>query len=515
MEQKVKHLKFKIILAALLVSFVISPVPGVRAQSDQPVVRAVLFYSPTCGHCEFVINETLLPMIEQYGDQLQIVGMDVTQPQGQAFFMDAMQKFKLESAGVPFLVIDDKYLIGSLDIPDQFPGLVESYLAQGGVDWPDIPGLKEALAASADTPQGTPSPAATPVPVVHVVLFYRSGCSHCQKLTEEAIPPLLEKYGSQLQMFGVDVSAPDGDAIYQAAIEQFDIDEFGVPTLILGDQVLVGGVQIEERFTGILEGYLAQGGVDWPDIPGLPEAIAKATEADALTAAAPTQPDPLQTSTAPAAVSPSSPSPTATPGILGMHTESPDWRDVFARDIAGNTLSVIVLLGMLGSVIWAFALFKKTNDTSLAGVWKRILPILCVAGFGVAGYLAYVETTQVEAVCGPVGDCNTVQQSEYARLFGILPIGVLGLLGYVAIFISWLVALYAGERFAGSAVMAIFVMAVFGTLFSIYLTFLEPFVIGATCVWCLTSAILMTALMLLMVRPAKAAFSGFVRSNRP
>jgi uncharacterized membrane protein len=38
-------------------------------------------------------------------------------------------------------------------------------------------------------------------------------------------------------------------------------------------------------------------------------------------------------------------------------------------------------------------------------------------------------------------------------------------------------------------------MSVLGVLFSVYLTFLEPFVIGATCAWCLSSAVLMTALM--------------------
>jgi uncharacterized membrane protein len=38
-------------------------------------------------------------------------------------------------------------------------------------------------------------------------------------------------------------------------------------------------------------------------------------------------------------------------------------------------------------------------------------------------------------------------------------------------------------------------MVVFGTLFSVYLTFLEPFVIGATCIWCLSSAVVMTLLL--------------------
>jgi len=50
--------------------------------------------------------------------------------------------------------------------------------------------------------------------------------------------------------------------------------------------------------------------------------------------------------------------------------------------------------------------------------------------------------------------------------------------------------------------LARFGLAAGGTLFSIYLTFLEPFVIGATCAWCLTSAIIMTALLWLTAGPA-------------
>ncbi len=47
----------------------------------------------------------------------------------------------------------------------------------------------------------------------------------------------------------------------------------------------------------------------------------------------------------------------------------------------------------------------------------------------------------------------------------------------------------------------------FGTVFSIYLTFLEPFVTGATCAWCLTSA--MMILILSLHRP-----DGWTAVNR-
>ena len=46
------------------------------------------------------------------------------------------------------------------------------------------------------------------------------------------------------------------------------------------------------------------------------------------------------------------------------------------------------------------------------------------------------------------------------------------------------------------ALRALWVMALAGTAFSAYLTFLEPFVIGATCVWCITSAVVVGLLLL-------------------
>ena len=235
-------------------------------------------------------------------------------------------------------------------------------------------------------------------------------------------------------------------------------------------------------------------------------------EEDALTATAAAPSTTLQTTPTPDSVSQSPISPTATPGIIGLQTETSNWRDTFSRDPFGNTLSVIVLIGMIGAIIWTVVFFKKKNEITPKGntpAW--IVPLLCVIGFGVAGYLAYVETTQVSAVCGPVGDCNTVQQSKYASLFGILPIGIVGLVGYVTILAAWLVTRYAKEPLSDYAVLFIFITTAFGTLFSIYLTFLEPFVIGATCIWCLSSALLMTVLMLLSARPAKTALSKLRR----
>ena len=130
-----------------------------------------------------------------------------------------------------------------------------------------------------------------------------------------------------------------------------------------------------------------------------------------------------------------------------------------------------------------------------------------LAGLAVAGYLTYVETQLVQAVCGPVGDCNAVQSSSYARLFGVLPVGVLGAAGYVGILAAWLLNRLGRGRLAAKAPVAVLVMTLFGVIFSIYLTYLELFVIRAVCIWCLTSAVIITLLMLLSLKPELQAFA--------
>ncbi len=60
--------------------------------------------------------------------------------------------------------------------------------------------------------------------------------------------------------------------------------------------------------------------------------------------------------------------------------------------------------------------------------------------------------------------------------------------------------------------LGLLIMGVVGVVFSIYLTFLEPFVIGATCAWCLTSALAVTLIMWLSARPGLAAWRRLTRS---
>jgi uncharacterized membrane protein len=86
-----------------------------------------------------------------------------------------------------------------------------------------------------------------------------------------------------------------------------------------------------------------------------------------------------------------------------------------------------------------------------------------------------------------------------------VPVGLLGLAGYVAIIVAWFLGRGSG-RPAAWGTFAQFVMVFVGVVFSIYLTFLEPFVIGATCLWCLSSAVIMTAMLWLVAGPGSFAW---------
>jgi uncharacterized membrane protein len=345
-------------------------------------------------------------------------------------------------------------------------------------------------------------------PVVHAVLFYSPTCGHCYKVITEDLPPLMEQYGDQLVILFVNVQDEVGGKLFLAAVDYFDIplDHAGVPFLVVEEVSLMGSVEIPERFPAIIEVGLASGGIDWPQIPelveylqesGLIETGGEQPTETAASGALPTRDEPMD---ATGSNVDSQSQDTSSDGeqpnnSLGDIEIAPmTVKQRFLQDVVGNSISVLVLMGMVFVVSWVVMIVAGRKEGRKAYP-IGVIVILITIGLIVSAYLSFVEITQETAVCGPVGDCNTVQQSEYATLFGIVPIGVLGIAGYLLILLGWFIQRWGPERLQRPAANILLVMTFGGTLFSIYLTYLEPFIIGATCAWCLTSAIVMTALL--------------------
>jgi hypothetical protein len=294
--------------------------------------------------------------------------------------------------------------------------------------------------------------------------------------------------------------------------------------------VLVGSVEIPDQFPGIVREGLASG-IDWPAIPGFvpPVESGEPTAQATMVATPSTTASPPATATEIVATATvtledtetTSPTPDMEPTTVALAEEDSaslildssqqeiafDDSENPPADPVGFALSTAILIIMVlacAYVAWRLLVpaagareaGRITIETGLG--WA--IPLLAIVALGVAAYLAYVEVNQVAAVCGPVGHCNLVQSSSYARIVGV-PIALLGIVSYVAIIILWVVDRFVQrDSWKMAARIGLIALTVFGTLFSIYLTLLELFVIHAVCAWCLTSAVVMTILMVLIVR---------------
>ncbi len=122
---------------------------------------------------------------------------------------------------------------------------------------------------------------------------------------------------------------------------------------------------------------------------------------------------------------------------------------------------------------------------------RMLVSVLSLIGFFVAIYLwAHNAGLTGPIVCG-VGDCATVQSSEYARIGGV-PVSAIGVGGYTALFALSLMGLQPNLRASRSVGALLLAGAAFGVAFSAYLTYLEAVVIQAWCQYCVASAIIIT-----------------------
>ena len=121
---------------------------------------------------------------------------------------------------------------------------------------------------------------------------------------------------------------------------------------------------------------------------------------------------------------------------------------------------------------------------------------VALIGLGIAVYLTVVHYSGGAPVCAIAHGCETVQKSRYASLAGV-PVALLGALGYIGILATLL-------RDDESARMATAFLALLGFGFSAWLTFVEVDKLHAICIWCVGSAICMTALAGLSIARASA-----------
>ena len=129
---------------------------------------------------------------------------------------------------------------------------------------------------------------------------------------------------------------------------------------------------------------------------------------------------------------------------------------------------------------------------------RTITFVLLLLAIAVSGYLSYLKIANANAVClhGGRFDCGTVLNSKYSEFLGI-PIAYLGLgtnLVVLALLILQRPSIPLMDEFG---TVFIFGVLLFAFIFSVYLVYIQAFVILAYCPWCLTHEVLVTLMFLI------------------
>lgn len=129
-------------------------------------------------------------------------------------------------------------------------------------------------------------------------------------------------------------------------------------------------------------------------------------------------------------------------------------------------------------------------------LWREAAAaVLALVGLLDSLYLTAEHLSGRSVRCVVVSGCDAVLSSGYATVFGNVPLAAAGAAAY---FLAFSLATLAAFNYRGARLpLAILVALMF--LFTLWLLYVQAFVLSAFCTYCLISAAVTTALTLLVV----------------
>lgn len=136
-------------------------------------------------------------------------------------------------------------------------------------------------------------------------------------------------------------------------------------------------------------------------------------------------------------------------------------------------------------------------------IWIGLIAVLSFFGLADSFYLAQHELSGTPLLCNiqNLSGCNVVATSQYSHIFGI-PLAEFGVLFYAVIFILAALELVIFDQLLRRALQGI---SLVGLVSSLYFTFVQIFIIGAFCIYCLASAVIALLIFILasLIEPLK------------
>ena len=118
--------------------------------------------------------------------------------------------------------------------------------------------------------------------------------------------------------------------------------------------------------------------------------------------------------------------------------------------------------------------------------------VMAGAGLAIAAYLTWAHYQHGALVCG-LGDCETVQTSDYAEIAGT-PIALLGTLMFATV-IGLVILRSVRPALDEYASAAIVFLTLASVIYYGYLTWVEISVLDAICQWCVLSSLMTVGIL--------------------
>jgi len=223
---------------------------GASGRPAGPVARFTLYYSTTCPHCHEVMENYLPTVYDKYGDQVEHRYVEINKGSNYETMLALEKKLGVSADNqgfVPALVIGDQVLVGADEIPAKLEGLIDRYLAQGGVDY-----------TSLSTEPPTPGPTVQPGQPIYLAYFEKAGCQECArttydlKLVQRRYPALV------VETFPIESNQPLNEWLSQK-YNVPDEKRLSTPMIFVGDDVLIGAEANADSLLAAVGKYAAAG----------------------------------------------------------------------------------------------------------------------------------------------------------------------------------------------------------------------------------------------------------------
>jgi len=145
--------------------------------------------------------------------------------------------------------------------------------------------------------------------------------------------------------------------------------------------------------------------------------------------------------------------------------------------------------------LYFFLLILGISGFFFAVIWPQaigfyvFIAFAAAGGFGVSLYIYYTKKQHKQLVC-PIGsNCNVVINSRFSKFLGV-PLEYFGMFYYSVIFVSYILLIFTPHLLSELLLSGLIILTAAAFFFSLYLLFVQAFLLWQWCIWCLLSAML-------------------------